>query len=710
MKTRHLLSAVAFITAVSFFSSIARADEHCLDRDCTMLSLFDSGSAAATAFATPSTVAKRYGTWGVDLDGMDRSVKPGDDFFRYVNGKWAASTQIPPDKTRFGAFDLLRDLSELRVRAIVDGWAASKDLKAGSDEAKVAAMYRSFLDEAAVEKLDAKPIQPYLDAVKKADTREEIARNMGLSRATFGTSLFAPGVSDDAKNPERYTLYLSQSGLGLPDREYYLRENFAPQRERYLQYVTDMLKLAGWEQPEANAAAIVAMETKIAEAHWTRAESRDRDKTYNLTTIVELEKSAPGFPWTIWFTAAGIDKAGTAVVRQNTAFPKTAKIFADTPVETLKAWQAFHLADEMAPLLSKRFVDTEWEFRSKFLNGAQEQRPRWKRAVGAAEGALGEAIGRTYVAQYFPPDSKAKMEKLVADLRTAMNARIQNLEWMGPETKKKAAEKLAKFGVKIGYPSKWRDYSALEIREGDLAGNAARAAKFNWDWQLGRIGKPVDELEWGMTPQTVNAYYSSTKNEIVFPAAILQPPFFDPAADPAVNYGAIGGVIGHEITHGFDDQGRKSDGDGFLRDWWAAEDATKFEAQATKLGAQYAAFEFPQLPGIHITPRLTMGENIADLGGILLGLEAYRVSLDGKPAPVLDGFTGEQRVFLGWGQVWRTLVRDDALRQLIMTDSHSPGMVRAFAPLRNVGAWYDAFGVKETDRNYVKPEDRVRIW
>ena len=377
---------------------------------------------------------------------------------------------------------------------------------------------------------------------------------------------------------------------------------------------------------------------------------------------------------------------------------------------TLQAWEAFQIADDAAPLLSKRFVDTNWEFRSKFLNGAQEQRPRWKRAIGFAEGAMGEAIGRTYVADYFPPESKAKMEGLVADLRTAMKGRIENLQWMGPETKARALEKLAKFGVKIGYPSKWRDYSKLTVREGDLIGDNERAAKFGWDFQRNRIGKKVDDAEWGMTPQTVNAYYTSTKNEIVFPAAILQPPFFDPKADMAVNYGAIGGVIGHEITHGFDDQGRKSDGEGMLRDWWSADDAAKFEAQTAKLGAQYEAVPLAQLPDLHITGRLTMGENIGDLGGILLALDAYKTSLHGQPAPVIEGFTGTQRVFLGWGQVWRSLMRDDAMRQLIISDPHSPGMVRAFAPLRNVDAWYDAFGVKEGDAEYVKPEDRVRIW
>jgi len=668
----------------------------------------------AAAFAaeneSTATEAKRYGTWGFDTEGMDKSVKPGDDFFKYANGKWAASTTIPADRTTFGAFATLVDLSELRVRAILDRWAAEKNLRAGSDEAKVATIYRTFLDEATVEKLDAKPIEANLAAVKKVETHADMARLMGRTSSSFGRSFFGPGVFDDAKDPEKYALYLSQGGIGLPDREYYLSEKFKAQKERYQQYVAGMLALVGWDEPEKSAAAIVAMESQLAEAHWTRAESRNRDKTYNRMTIAELEKNAPGFPWALTFEEAGLGKIDRAIVRQNTAFPKIAKIFADTPVATLKAWEAFHIADEAAPLLSKRFANAEWEFRSKFLNGQQEQRPRWKRAVEAAEDAMGEAIGRTYVAEYFPPESKAMMEKLVADLRGAMKGRIETLQWMGPETKAKALEKLSKFGVKIGYPVKWRDYSKLEVREGELVRNTQSAAKFGWDFLVNRIGKKVDDDEWGMTPQTVNAYYSSSKNEIVFPAAILQPPFFDPKADAAVNYGAIGGVIGHEITHGFDDQGRKSDGDGVLRDWWAADDAAKFEAQATRLGSQYEAFPIAQLPGLHITGKLTMGENIGDLGGVLLGLDAYKRSLSGKDAPVLDGFTGEQRVFLGWAQVWRTMYRDDALRTRIATDSHSPGFVRAFAPLRNVDAWYDAFGVKEGDANYVKPEERVRIW
>jgi len=687
MKLRRLIPAISLLAALSPFAHAA-----------------DVPAASSTASA------KRYGTWGVDLDAMDRSVKPGDDFFRFVNGKWVASAQIPADKTSIGSFAILRDLSELRVHQILERWAADKTLKPGSDEAKVAAIYRTFMDEAAIEKLDGKPLQPYLDAIREAKTYDDVARLMADSHGSFGSSFFRAGIGDDAKNPDKNTLYLSQGGLGLPDREYYLNDKYKVQKERYQKYVADMLRLGGWAEPEKSAADVVALETQVAEAHWSRAEGRNRDKTYNPTTFAELEKNAPGFPWAAFFKEAGIDKVGSAVVRQSTAMPKIANVFAATPVDTLKAWEAFHVIDHAAPLLSSRFADTEWEFRSKFLNGVKEQRPRWKRAGSAAERALGEAVGRAYVAEYFPAESKAKMEGLVADLRTALRGRIQNLQWMTPETKAKAIEKLAAFHVKIGYPTKWRDYSGLQVKEGDLVGTSALIGKYEWARELSRLNKPVDKDEWGMTPQTVNAYYNATRNEIVFPAAILQPPFFDPKADPAVNYGAIGAVIGHEITHGFDDQGRKSDGHGVLRDWWAADDAAKFEAQAAKYGAQYEAVKFPNLGGVHITGRLTMGENIADLGGILMALDAYKLSLKGQPSPVLDGFTGEQRVFLGYAQVWRTVMRDDALRQLLTTDPHSPGMVRAIVPLQNVDAWYQAFGVKEGDAEYVKPEDRVHIW
>lgn len=665
---------------------------------------------ASAADSVDKTAAKRFGAWGIDVEGMDRSVKPGDDFVAYTSGKWASSTQIPADKVSYNSFNILGDLSEARVRGIIESWAADETLKAGSDEAKVAALYRTFMDEAAAEKLGSKPIEPYLASLAGAQNHEELAKWISRSASSFARAPFGVAVYDDAKDPDRYAIYMFQSGLGLPDRDYYLRDNFKAQRERYQQYVADMLKLVEYPDAEKHAAAIVAMETKIAEGHWSRAESRNRDKTYNPMTIAELAKYAPEYPWRAALEEAGLGKVEKIVISQNTAFPKIASVFAATPIETLKAWQAFAIADRAAPLLSKRFVDANWEFRSKFLAGAKEQRPRWKRAITAADNALGEAIGRTYVAQYFPSESKAKMEQLVANLLAAMKIRIEKLEWMSADTKKEALAKLANFKVKIGHPAKWRDYSALTITDGDLVGNLVRAGKFQWEFDRARIGKAVDKDEWAMTPHTVNAYYSPVKNEIVFPAAVLQPPFFDPQADPAVNYGAIGSGIGHEITHGFDDQGRKGDGKGMLRDWWTAEDAAKFEAQAAKLAAQYESVKFKQGDDYKLIGKLSAGENIGDLGGVLVAHEAYRLSLEGKPAPVIDGFTGDQRFFLAYAQIWRALYRDEALRQQLTTGPHSPGFVRAFAPLRNVDAWYEAFGVKEGDALYIKPEERVRIW
>jgi putative endopeptidase len=703
---KTLLSAATAAALALLAPLDARADARCLDEACDMQALFDAGAGGGAA--GDAIAAKRMGAWGIDTAGMDRSARPGDDFFRYVSGTWADTTEIPADRSMYGGFILLRDLSEARVRKLVEGYEAG-DPATGGDSAKIAALYRGFLDEAAIEALGMEPLEQRLAALRTAD-KEALARTMGEQQGGFGRSFFNTSVGDDQRDPEHYALYLSQSGLGLGDRAMYLDEKFAPQRERYQAYIAQMLELAGWEQAKARAEAIMAMETRIADAHWTRAESRDRNKTYNPLALDAFATSAPGFPWQMFFAAAGVDHATRAVVRQDTAIPKLAAIFADTDVETLRAWQAFHTVDDAAPLLSKAFVDAEFEFRSKFLSGQPEQRERWKRGIALAESAMGEAIGRDYVALYFPADAKAKMDDLVANVKAAMRVRLEALEWMGPETRAEALAKLDTFGLKIGHPDAWRDYSALAIAEGDVFGNVGRARQFEWDYDRKRIGQAVDEGEWGMTPQTVNAYYSSVKNEIVFPAAILQPPFFDPDADPAVNYGAIGGVIGHEIIHGFDDQGRKSDGSGLLRDWWMAEDAAKFEAQAAKLGAQYEAYEFPSLPGMHINGKVAMGENIGDLGGLTIALEAYRMSLDGKPAPVLDGFTGEQRLFMGWGQVWRTLWRDDALRQQLVNGTHSPGHIRAFAPLRNIDAWYDAFGVTEGDKLWIAPEDRVRIW
>ena len=447
---------------------------------------------------------------------------------------------------------------------------------------------------------------------------------------------------------------------------------------------------------------------RIAEASWSRAESRNRDKTYNPMTPAQLTADAPGFAWSAWLGAADLADAKRLVVRQNTAFPKLAAIFAETPVETLQAWQAFRVVDQTAPFLSPRFVTARFEFRGRDLAGQQEERQRWRRGVQLVDSSLGEIVGKAYVERYFPPQSKVRMEELVADVKGALRGRIERSTWMTPQTKTKALEKLDLFGVKIGYPDKWRDYTALRIDPNDLVGNVRRATAFRWAYAVAKLDKPVDPQEWGTTPQVVNAYYMSTRNEIVFPAGILQPPFFDPNADMAINYGGIGGVIGHELTHGFDDQGRKSDGHGVLTDWWQPADADKFNAEAAKYGAQYDAYSVA--PGVNVKGAQTMGENIADLGGILLGLDAYRASLHGAPAPVLDGTTGDQRVFLGWAQVWRAKSRPDALKQQAATDSHSPARFRVDGPLRNVDAWYDAFGIKPGDKLYLKPEDRVHIW
>jgi putative endopeptidase len=706
---KSLLIAASLLGLVAAATPAAARDDHdCIDETCSMVSIIDAPEQGQGG-GSGNIAAARMGSWGIDLAGMDRSVKPGDDFNAYVNGNWAKNTPIPSDRSSYGAFHILGDLSEARVRRLVEGYQAG-DPATGGDQAKVSVIYRSFMDEAAIERQDAIPLLTRIAPIYQARTREDMARLMGRSFGGWGSSFFGPGVNDDARNPTQYALYLGQSGLGLGDREMYLDPKFKPQRDRYQQYITQMLEMAGWPTPRESAAEILAMETKVAQTHWTRAESRNRDKTYNPMSRADLQTFAPGFPWQVFLEAAGVDRGERVIVSQNTALPKLAQVFANADLQTLKAWQMFRTADEIAPLLSQRFAKAQFEFRNKFLYGQPVERERWKRGVTLAENAMGEAIGRDYVGLYFTADAKAKMDRLVTDLRSAMRARLQRLDWMGPETKQEALKKLENFGLKIGYPDKWRDYSGLQIVNGDLVGNIERASRFEWDYNRNRIEQPVDKGEWGMTPQTVNAYYSPVKNEIVFPAAILQPPFFDPEADPAVNYGAIGGVIAHEITHGFDDQGRKGDWAGVLRDWWKPEDAARFEAQATKLGAQYAAYDFPSLPGMHINPRVAMGENIADLGGVHLGLEAYRIFLNGKQGQVLDGFTPEQRLFMGWAQIWRTLWRDDALRQQIVNGTHSPGQIRAFAPLRNADAWYEAFNVKPGDKLYIPPQERVRIW
>ena len=666
----------------------------------------------ATAADAPDLAkAPRMGAWGFDLAGRDPAVTPGQDFFKYANGGYLKSLQIPADRSSYGAFDALRELSTNRMRAVLEKAAANRaaprDAK-GGDEQRIGTLYRSFMDEAGVDAVGAKPMAADLARIKAAKTRLDLARIMGVSQTGFGNAAFGAAMFDDAKDPTHYTVYLSQGGLGLPDRDYYLEASFAPQKARYEAYVAQMLALAGWPQPAANAKAIVALETEIAQVSWPQAERRDPNKTYNPVKTADLDAFAPGFPWKAFLDGAKLGRVQRVVVSENTAFPKIAAIYAKTPVATLKAWAAFGLADQAAPYLSKAFDQASFEFHGKVLTGQAQQRPRWKRGVTLVDNQIGEALGKQYVATYFPAQSKARMVALIDDIKTAMKGRIERLTWMGPETKAKALEKLAKFSVMVAYPDTWRDYSALTIKDGDLYGDVERANLFEWNRQLKRLNDPVDRKEWGMTPPTINAYYSPTRNGIVFPAAILQPPFFDPEGDMAVNYGAIGAVIGHEVTHGFDDQGRKSDGDGRLTEWWTPEDAKKFDAEAKKLGAQYAALEI--LPGAHINGDLTMGENIGDLGGVLLALDAYHVSLHGQPAPVIEGLTGDQRVFLGWAQVWRGKTRDDRQRQLLVSDPHSPFVARVDVPLRNIDAFYEAFGVKPGDPMYVAPENRVRIW
>jgi len=645
--------------------------------------------------------------WGFDLSGVERAAKPGDSFFDYAVGAWHGRTAIPADKARIGAFDALRDASQEQVRAIIED-AGKSGAAPDTDSAKIGALYNSFMDEARIEALDAAPIAGDLAKIRNARTKADVAALMGGARGGFGSTFFSVSVSEDAKDPTHHTLTATQSGLGLPDRDYYLKDTFRDKKAHYRDYVARMLGMIDWPDALKQADAIVAIETQVAEASWSRAESRDRDRTYNPMSPAELDAFAPGFAWTAWLRAAQVGEAGRIIVRQKSAFPRLATIFADASVETLQAWAAFHLVDQTAPYLSQRFAEARFDFRNRELGGQTRDQPRWRRATQLVNGSLGEVVGKEYVARHFSPDAKAQMEEMVANLKAALRERIQNLSWMTPETKIKALDKLARFGVKIGYPNKWRDYSALKIDPADLVGNVRRANEFRWALSIAKLNKPVDPQEWGMTPQTVNAYYASTRNEIVFPAAILQAPFFDPKADAAINYGGIGGVIGHELIHGFDDQGRKSDGHGVLTNWWQPADAERFQAEAARYGAQFDSYSVA--PGVNVKGAQTMGENIADLGGMLLALDAYRTSLQGRPAPVLDGFTGDQRVFLGWAQVWRAKVRPDALKQQVSTDVHSPARFRVDGPMRNVDAWYEAFGVKPDDKLYLKPEERVRIW
>ena len=665
---------------------------------------------AASAAPASSLTAPSHGAWGFDLAGRDTAVRPGDDFFAYANGSYIQKTEIPADRSWYGTVNLLRDLSEARVRAILETAAAKAPSQPapGDVQGKIGGFYRAFMDQAAVEALGARPLGPELGAIRAVGDRGQLAALMGQAPKSFQASLFDVSIDTDLKDSDRYSVYVDQGGLGMPDRDYYLKPEFAAKKQAYQAYVAKQLGTIGWPDAAANAKAIVDFETQVADASWTRADRRDPDRNYNPMSTAELAAMAPGFGWSGFLAAADLGSTGKVVVGAKTAVPKIAALYAATPLETLKAYMAFHLADDASGALADPFVQAKFDFDGRTLSGQPELPVRWKRAVRSVSAALGEAIGQVYVASYFPPEAKAKMMALVDNLKTAYRARISRLVWMSPETKAKALEKLAALDVQIGYPKKWKDYSSLRVRSDDLYGDEERGIAWQWTYRLERLNRPVDRDEWAMTPQTVNAYNQPTFNEVAFPASILQPPVFDPHADPAVNYGAIGAVIGHEMSHGFDDEGRKFDAHGRLTDWWTKADADRFVAASKTFGAQYEAF--PILPGAHINGALTMGENIADLAGVLAALDAYHASLRGRPAPVIDGLTGDQRFFLAYAQYYRNKWREDMARQLMVSDPHSPDKARVDVVLPNVDGWYQAWNVKPGDKLYRAPEQRVRIW
>ena len=665
-----------------------------------------AGLARPPASAAQSAPRPAIGDCGLDLSAGDRSVHPGDDFFAYANGGWYQSFVIPADHSSYGPFNTLEELSAQRVRAIIEAAAAAHPA-AGTPEQQIGDYYASFMDTGGVEAGGLAPAQADLGRIAAATTREALARLFALPGFA---SLFDIDLPPDFRNPDRYAVVISESSLGLPDRDYYLRDD--PQlralREKYVAYIAQMLRLGGSADAAARARDVMAFETEAAKVQWPIEKRRDVDATYNPRTRGQLLGLAPGFPWAAFLESAQLGSRQDLVLAEITAIRDLAQLFSRTPVTTLQAWLTFQYLSGHAPYLPQRFDTAHFAFYGQALRGQPEQRERWKRAVDEVNAALGEPVGRLYVAQYFPPESKAKMLALVADLLAALNERIDELDWMTTETRSRAHEKLATFTLKIGYPDEWKDYSALVIRRDDLLGNVRRAAEWHWNYEVARLDKPVDRAEWQMNPQDINAYYNPSNNEIVFPAAILQPPFFDPNADAAVNFGAIGAVIGHEIGHGFDDQGRKFGPDGGLEDWWTPQDERVFTARSARLIEEYSRFE--ALPGLKVNGANTVGENIGDLGGLNMAYEAYRISLRGAPAPVIDGLTGAQRFFLAYAQVWRSKYRDGALRELVLSDVHSPDRFRVNGPLPNIDAWYQAFGVQPGDKLYIKPEDRVRIW
>ena len=677
-----------------------------------MRSLFLATCAVVAIAAAPAVAADpkpEIGRFGFDTAGMDHSVKPGDDFTAFAGGKYLQSLEIPSDRSNFGMFTKLTELSQSRTRSIVEAAAATPSAS-GSETQKIGDYYASFLDEAAIEARGLAPIKPDLDAISAIRDRAGLAQAFGSASRRGIAVPIGVAVAPDRKDPDAVTPSVRQGGLGLPDRDYYLdttNPKFSEARIKYQAYVGRLLTLAGFDNADARAKAVYDLEAAIAATHWTRVESRQAEKTYNPVNRGDLAAAYPGIDWTALLTAAGVNAEPVINMTTPSAIIASAKLVETAPLAVWKDYLTLRTIAVAAPVLPRAFVDADFDFNRKTLGGQPEIQPRWKRGVDATSGALGEAIGKAYTAQYFPPESKARADDLVKNIIAAMDDRLAKLAWMDPATRVKAREKLAVFTPKIGYPDKWRDYSALQVVRGDAFGNARRAAEFSYQRQLDKIGKRVDRGEWGMTPMTVNAYANFGWDEIVFPAAILQAPFFDAAADPAINYGGIGAVIGHEISHHFDDQGRKYDKTGRLADWWTPQDVARFTALTDKVVAQYAAYE--PLPGNRVNGALTLGENMADLAGVTIAHDAWKRSLNGKPAPVIDGLTGEQRFFLGFSQVWRQKYRDAALIQQLVTDPHTPGHFRPYV-VRNLDSFYAAFDAKPGEKLYLAPKDRLKVW
>lgn len=647
---------------------------------------------------------------GLDMSSFDAAVRPADDTFQHVNGGWLARTQIPADKSSYGSLDILVDKSQADLRAIVEEAARAANRTQGSDSQKIGDFYESFMNEARAEELGMKPLEAELAAIERLQTKTDLARYLARM---FKLNLLNPVVGyvdGDAQDPDRDILYLFQGGLGMPDRDYYLQNDpkLEEYRGKYAAFLGRLLTLAKTPSADSVAKGIFDLEMRLARAHWSNVENRDAVKTYNKRSLADLAKEFPGFDWAAWTSELGIAQAAAVIVSQPSYFKAFAATANEVGLERWKPYLRASLLNGFAPYLSREFVDTEFGFYGKTLRGVEEIEPRWKRAINTINANLGEMLGKLYVERHFTPPAKARMEQLVENLRRAFKGGIDGLEWMSAETRQQAQDKLAKFRPKVGYPTKWRDYSRVEIIRDDLVGNLTRAFSAENEYQLSRVGKPVDRERWLMTPQTVNAYYTPVANEIVFPAAILQPPFFNMAADDAVNYGSIGAVIGHEMGHGFDDQGRRYDATGRLRDWWTAKDGEEYMKRAKLLVDQYSQFE--PLPGLKVNGELTLGENIGDLTGVVIAHRAYRLSLNGREAPVIDGLSGDQRFFYGWVQGWRGQMRDDALREQVLTNPHAPDKPRGNGPLRNVAEFYRTFEVKEGDGMYLPPERRVKIW